>query len=52
MLVGIGVLCLIAAFQWRHATLKLDGSVAFVSDDVDGTIWHYMHSRTDTTHID
>jgi prepilin-type N-terminal cleavage/methylation domain-containing protein len=32
--------------------LKLDGSVTFVSDDMDGTIWHYMHSRTDTTHID
>jgi prepilin-type N-terminal cleavage/methylation domain-containing protein len=32
--------------------LKLDGSVTFVFDDVDGTIWHFMHSRTDTTHFD
>ncbi len=32
--------------------LKLDGAVAFVSNDVDGTIWHCMHSRNDTTHID
>jgi prepilin-type processing-associated H-X9-DG protein len=32
--------------------LKLDGSAAYVSDAVDSTIWHYMHSRTDTAHFD
>ncbi|MBI3838369.1 MAG: DUF1559 domain-containing protein [Planctomycetia bacterium] len=32
--------------------LKLDGSAAYVSDGVDSTIWHYMHSRTDAVHFD
>lgn len=32
--------------------LKLDGSTIFVPNDVDPTIWHYMHSRTDTKHFD
>ena len=32
--------------------LMLDGSTVFVSDDIDVAVWHYMHSRTDTTHFD
>jgi prepilin-type processing-associated H-X9-DG protein len=32
--------------------LKVDGSAQFIADSVDATIWHYMHSRTDTSHFD
>jgi len=30
--------------------LKLDGSVLMVTDDVDPSVWHYMHCRSDTAH--